>query len=138
MSAKERRIAPRKVCAIPLRFRILTHFVGVGIGDSAGSLSPSQKARLTESGRVGIQEGEAVNLSERGIRFNSNMKLHVGEPIEMFFTLPTELSGRSPEAIRCNARVVHVNPGMKNGGMEVGAAIDRFEPLSNHRRGWDN
>ncbi len=136
MSAKERRIAPRKACAVPLRFRVLTHGVGVGVG--AGSLSPSKEGRLKGSGRVGIQEGQSINLSERGIYFKAYSKLNVGEPIEMYFTLPTELTGRSPEAVRCNARVVHIDQGVDAVGTSgVGAAIERFEPLKN-ARSWDN
>jgi len=146
MSGKERRLAPRKVCAIPLRFRLLTHLVPVGAAvasaavasaDAGGALV-SRQARPRTASRVGIQEGQSVNLSERGIYFKSSMKLNIGEPIEMFFTLPTELTGRSPEAVRCDARVVHIDYGMDGVGTSgVGAVIERFEPLRN-MRSWDN
>lgn len=139
MSGKERRLAPRKTFAIPLRFRVLTHLlpVGAGVASASGAFS-SQEARPRTAGRVGIQEGQSVNLSEHGIYFKSTMKLNIGEPIEMFFTLPTQLTGRSPEAVRCDARVIHIDYGMDGVGTNgVGAAIERFEPLSN-MRSWDN
>jgi hypothetical protein len=107
MSARERRIAPRKACAIPLRFRVLSHFVRAGVGAdvSAGSSSTGKEARQKLSGRAGIQDGQSINLSERGIYFKAHSKLSVGEPIEIYFTLPTELTGRTPEEVRCCARV---------------------------------
>ncbi len=141
MSAKERRFAPRKACAIPLRFRVLSHFVrvGVGAGVSASSSLPGQEAlQKLLSARAGIQDGQSINLSERGIYFEARAKLSVGEPIEIYFTLPTELTGRTPEEVRCCARVVHINHGLDAMGTNgVGATIERFEPVKD-RRNWDN
>jgi len=140
MAAKERRIAPRKACAIPLRFRVLSHFVraGVGTGVSAGSSSTGRELRQKLSVRAGIQGGQSINLSERGIYFRSHSQLSVGEPIEIYFTLPTELTGRSPEAVRCCARVVHIDHGPDAMGTSgVGAAIEHFEPVRD-MRSWDN
>jgi hypothetical protein len=38
-----------------------------------------------------------VDLSERGTYyFRSQEKLGIGDPLEIIFTLPTELTGRSP------------------------------------------
>lgn len=84
-------------------------------------------------------EGETINLSERGIYFKSSHSLDVGEPIELFLTLPTELTGRSPEDVRCHARVVHVDQGVDAYGRTgIGAAIERFEPANRWRSSWDN
>lgn len=77
-----------------------------------------------------------MNLSERGIYFTSSLKLSVGEPLEMFFTIPSELTGRSAEAVRCDARVVHIDA-RGNGSLGVGAVIERFQPLA-EARSWDN
>jgi len=136
MSAKERRFAPRKACAIPLRFRVLSHFVRAGV--SASSSSPGQEAWQKSSGRAGIQDGQSINLSERGIYFKAHSKLSVGAPIEIYFTLPTELTGRTPEEVRCWALVVHINHDLDAMGTNgVGATIERFEPVK-ARRNWDN
>ena len=83
-------------------------------------------------------EGEALNLSERGIYFLTPERLRDGEPLEMYFTLPHELTGRSPEAVRCSARVVHVEQRPdRRGLMGVGAVVERFEPLASARN-WSN
>jgi hypothetical protein len=58
--------------------------------------------------------------------------------VEMYFTLPRELTGRRPEEVRCNARVVHIEGNADALGMTaVGAEVERFEPL-NMQRSWEN
>jgi len=48
------------------------------------------------------------------------------------------LTGRAPEDVRCNARVVRVDKNADlDGMMAIGAAIDRFERTS-ITRNWDN
>lgn len=127
MAGKERRISPRKDCAVPLRFRIV-----------ATASADTQKRIAKTSAYHESQEGEAINLSERGIGFRSTQKVSVGEPLEIFFTLPRELTGRSPEQVRCSARVVHVEPRAdQQGRIGVGAIVDRFEPIV-ARNNWDN
>jgi hypothetical protein len=75
------------------------------------------------------QQGETVDLSERGIRFKTRHSLSVGES-------PPELTGR--RAIKCNARVVHVDrEADMSGRIGVGTAIESFEPTS-VARNWDN
>jgi hypothetical protein len=84
------------------------------------------------------QQGEIVNLSERGIAFKTRQNLSVGETMEIFFTLPTALTARAPEDVRCSARVVRVEKDREMSGMlAVGAAIDRFERTA-LARNWDN
>ncbi|HXU48286.1 MAG TPA: PilZ domain-containing protein [Candidatus Binatia bacterium] len=86
----------------------------------------------------GILEGEAVNLSERGIYFRSRENVSIGAPLEIYFRLPRELTGRSAEEVRCSARVVHVEQAESNGGLTgVGATVERFEPISMIRN-WHN
>ena len=91
MGNKERRIAPRKECTVPLRFRVarLTDPL-------AREGARSSFARTS----TGIIEGESVNLSERGIYFKSPHRVSVGESLEMYFTIPRELTGRSAEQVR--------------------------------------
>jgi PilZ domain len=127
MSAKERRISPRKDCAVPLRFRVLSN---VAIGSQAEPTLGQHVSR-------GILEGEAMNLSERGIYFRSREHLNIGAPLEIYFRLPRELTGRSDEEVRCSARVVHVEKA-ENGGLSgVGATVERFEPVKMIRN-WHN
>jgi hypothetical protein len=77
-----------------------------------------------------IMEGQVVNLSEHGLFFHAAEEVSVGAALEMFFTLPRELTGRSPEQVRCTARVVHVNQVAEAGGPAgMGANVERFEPV---------
>lgn len=135
MPGNERRIAPRKVCAVPLRFRVVTN----------GWHGPTEEAAalygvptLLTSANSATIEGQALNLSERGVYFTSPEKLSAGQPLEMYFTLPRELTGRSPEQVRCSARVVHVEEETDRRGMRgIGAEVERFEPIP-AARDWSN
>lgn len=141
MSSNERRIAPRKVCVMPIRFRILTNDPAASTKpEFAGSGASMNDFRLVRSMPVhlAVLEGETVNLSERGIYFRSQQEVSIGEPLEMYFTLPRELTGRNPEEVRCQARVVHVDKSADHDGIVgVGASIERFVPLGAIRN-WDN
>ena len=124
---RERRNSPRKLCAVPLKFRVATN---------------GREAQAEMAARYGTQEdpkelanlatleGECLNISERGVYFTSKEALQVGESIEMFFTLPRELTGRQPEQVRCSARVVHIDGETGPQGLRgFGATVERFEPL---------
>lgn len=140
MSNKERRSSPRKTCTIPVRFRSIAHEyapAAMGVAASRGAAKESRAMRPRPVNQETIV-GETVNLSEQGIRFKSPLRFTVGESVELFFTLPRELTGRSPEEVRCDARVVHVENELDAEGMTgVGAAVERYEPL-NYRRNWAN
>lgn len=132
MSGRERRISPRKPVALPVQFQVVEGLAPRSAGLVAQHrIQPEKNPLLAE-----ILEGRSINLSERGIYFKTPASLRVGEPIELYFTLPRELTGRSPEKVRCNARVVHVDPDTE-GGIVVGAAVERFEPLQSICD-WDN
>ena len=131
MSGKERRTSPRKECVVPLRFRV----VAAGNNAQADQIAGSFGAREP---RASLMEGEALNLSERGVYFTSRESVSVGEPLEMFFTLPRELTGRGPEQVRCSARVVHVEAEPDIGGSRgIGAIVERYEPVT-PLRNWAN
>jgi|SRR5271157_5416611 len=139
MSTNERRLTPRKRCAIPIRFRKFTsEYVPFNLHAAAGNrLSAKMSSVRMATDEDEIFEGETIDLSERGISFKSEYKFKVGESVELFFTLPRELTGRRPEEVRCDARIVHIDrPAEGNGTAVVGAMIDRFEPL--HGRSWEN
>ena len=134
MSGHERRISPRKDCVIPVRFRIIKN----GTKPNDASVRPTESSRgpLTHA-HDGTLDGETVNLSERGIYFISAEKVKVGEELEIYFTLPLEVTGRRSEKVRCHARIVHAEPLDQEGLMGAGAIVQRFEPVSGPRN-WDN
>jgi PilZ domain len=137
MSDHERRIAPRKSYAIPVRFNVITEPCAT-VGAAGAATTPARPNAKILTTIPLPKQGEIVNLSERGIGFKTRQDLNVGENVEIFFTLPTALTGRAPEDVRCNARVVHVDKtGDTNGMMGIGAAINRFERTSISRN-WDN
>jgi hypothetical protein len=133
MSARERRNSPRKDCAVPLRFRVLTEtqHPWEELTTSHGSTVP--KGSIYSA----TLRGEAVNLSERGVYFTSHEKVIVGELLEIYFTLPRELTGRGPEQVRCSARVMHVEDRADLGALGIGAMVERFEPIVT-ARDWAN
>jgi len=137
MSEHERRVAPRKSYAIPVRYNVVSEqYAMVGVARAA-TVPARANARILTTIPL-PQQGEIVNLSERGIGFKTRQNLSVGETVEIFFTLPTALTGRAPEDVRCNARVVRVDENADARGMiAIGAAIDRFERTS-VARNWDN
>jgi PilZ domain len=132
MSLKERRSSIRKICALPLRIRVGTN----GSNDQAGSIEPETMAANTAA--LGAEcVGKALNLSERGVYFMCRENLKIGQPIEMYFTLPHELTGRAPEDVRCRAHVVHVDEDGQAGLRGIGASVERFEPVAAVRN-WAN
>jgi PilZ domain-containing protein len=149
MSSNERRIASRKSFSIPIRIRPLaSEAASVAAGAiSRNAMTSSHATTRPISGSTGtakpvrvvdMQEGEMVNLSERGIYFKTAQKVKIGQAMELYFTLPRELTGRCPEPVRCSARVVHVEQQSdERGWTGVGACVERFEPLQRFRN-WDN
>lgn len=136
MSNRERRDSPRKECAVPLRFRILSN--GNGNAAHAELEGPAEPPRPKVSSYSPSFEGKALNLSERGLFFTAREDLSVGAPLEIYLTIPRELTGRGPEPVRCKARVVHVNDLYRQQGVKgVGAIVDRYETVAMSRN-WGN
>jgi hypothetical protein len=141
----ERRIAPRKVFSIPVRIRrAAAEAVTVAAEAGVSSKSIVTSAPLQTSATSGptkvldMLDGETVNLSERGVYFRSAQKVKIGQSVELYLTLPHELTGRGPESVRCKARVVHVEQQADDQGwLGVGASVEQFEPLQ-RIRGWEN
>lgn len=134
MSGSERRNSSRKLCTMPVRFRVN----GNDNSEQAEKLETAQRSEMRSTG-VGRSEfvGKALNLSERGVYFTCREKLSIGQPIEMYFTLPSELTGRAPESVRCSARVVHVDEDGQLGLRGIGASVEEFEPVAAVRN-WAN
>jgi PilZ domain len=136
MSNNERRIVPRKSYSLPVRFNILPEeFAAVSVRETHAVAGNSRKSLET----MPIpQVGESVNLSERGILFKTRHSVSIGDRVEMFFSLPTELTGRAMEDVKCSARVVHVDhQADASGQIGVGASIECFERTS-VARSWAN
>jgi len=135
MSNRERRDSPRKECAVPLRFRILVN----GNGSQMQEAAPAEETLAPKVSSYSPSfEGKALNLSERGLYFTAREKLSIGAPIEIYLTIPRELTGRGPEPVRCRARVVHVDEMYPQQGVKgVGAIVDRYETVAISRN-WGN
>jgi hypothetical protein len=138
MSPANRRVVPRKPCLMPIRFMVLSEEFALagrfmdGAGAGAKNLKPGMAKAMVP------HEGQTVDLSERGIGFKSQQAVSLGQSIELFFTLPTELTGRSPEDVRCTALVVHADTHRDHDGFTcIGAAIQRFERVA-PTRSWGN
>lgn len=83
-------------------------------------------------------EGRTINLSERGVYFVCREQISAGDEVEMYFTIPSALTGRGPESVRCKARIVHVEPDDGNLGLTgAGVLVSHFEALASPRD-WAN
>jgi hypothetical protein len=121
--SKDRRIAPRKLYAMPVQVRVRTEVFAP---------APSHRAhargeQIAPTVAPDLRHGETINISELGIYFKSKERIAFGEELEMSFRLPSELTGRGPEKVRCSGRVVHVDASIDGKGASgIGVAIGRF------------
>lgn len=137
MSAEDRRIVPRKPYTMPVRFVVLSEELALA-GNFHGNARVMSELNSGFDRAIEPHQGETFDLSERGIGFKSQQPIRLGQSIELFFTLPTELTGRIPEDVRCTAKVVHVDDRRDPRGLTcVGATIERFERMA-PRRSWGN
>jgi hypothetical protein len=137
VSYADRRIVPRKPCTVPIRFVVLTEEL-VYAGRSVPHAAVAERNAASEDALpMQPHVGETFDLSERGVGFKSKQTVSLGQSIEMYFTLPTALTGRIPEDVRCTARVVHVDHHEEHGFTSVGANIERFERITSGRV-WGN
>jgi len=136
MNSNERRMSPRKTFVAPVRFRFLREEVATAVDgrETRFGHALEMRAKLASLEQF---EGETLNISERGVGFVTNEQMEVGEPLEMRFTLPRELTGRSTEDVRCNSRVVHVDPGPAQGTYRIGAYVENYKPVY-YGQVWDN
>lgn len=136
MKSNERRMSPRKIFVAPIRFRPLLEDVASPVTVVASGSRSARESRVALAS-LDHYAAEAVNISERGLCFLTAEKLEVGEPLEMNFTLPRDLTGRTTERVRCNARVVHVDPENSSGAWRIGAYVESYKPVQSLRT-WDN
>jgi hypothetical protein len=83
---------------------------------------------------VGERLAETLNLSPGGLFFSAPIALQVDAKVEVFMTLPAEITGGLPAEVRCVARVVHVQPNIAPGKTGVGLRIERMEALATKDR----
>lgn len=112
MKAVERRQLPRLSHRAPIRFRAM-------------GVAADKTEHFTE----------ALNISRGGFFFASSAPLQVGMRLEVTIRMPGEVTGNSPQEIRCAARVVHVrNEPYGDGRIGFGAEIERFETVAVQER----
>ena len=70
--------------------------------------------------------GQTVNVSFGGIHFETQAKLGVGDAVELVLPLPAPLSAEGSGWVRCQGRVVWVEP-RPNGTMGVGAEVETYQ-----------
>ncbi len=106
MLTNNRRLTTRVGLRIPVRFRSL------------------------HTPTVPMQNAESVNLSERGVYFETEVAPAVGTAVELILKMPRELTGREPTELRCTARVIHVRPDpLLDGKAGVGVYIEHYESM---------
>jgi len=121
--SKDRRIALRMVYAMPVQVRVRTEVFAPARNQQTHARGEQIAATMAPD----LRYGETINISELGIYFKSNERVSFGEELEMFFRLPSELTGRGPEKVRCSGRVVHVNGSVDGKGTSgIGVAIGSF------------
>jgi hypothetical protein len=112
MSSDDRRLDTRLDLKVPLTFRPVT-------------LPPSN-----------AQRAESLNLSRRGLCFCTDSPLQLGDQVEVFMTLPAEISQCAEAEIRCVARVVHVRKDELSGRSAIGLRVERYETMPTKSERW--
>ena len=104
MTFQDKRLSPRYLLPIPVRFR---------------------------SFEIGCAELEiptqALNISRNGLFFASPQRLKVGSKLSLNLRVPTELSGSVFSELRCRGRVVHEQE-LKDGTIGYGVEIEQMSP----------
>jgi hypothetical protein len=77
------------------------------------------------------QHVESVNISRRGMFFNTTAEIPKGTPVEMHFHMPRQISGKPDTEWRCMGRVIRVDRnGLMSGYVGLGVQFDYYELLS--------
>lgn len=133
--SSERRIVPRKAYAMLVRFNVIAQELVV-VSARAKVACPAQPRNSRK--RLCCHSKVKPSIDPTRMGFKTRQSLSVGDSVEIFFLLPTELTGRAMKDAQCNARVVHVDrEADMSGRIGVGAAIECFERTS-VARNWDD
>jgi PilZ domain len=68
---------------------------------------------------------ESENLSENGVCFATDSAMSKGDTLQMFFSMPEEVTGMPSTEWHCTGHVVRANP--QQGKMCVGVQFDFYE-----------
>ncbi|MGH9746821.1 MAG: PilZ domain-containing protein [Candidatus Acidiferrales bacterium] len=68
------------------------------------------KIRNIDSPETPEQTVESSDISARGLYFSTDAPLDIGTRVEMFLTMPVEISGQDSRTWRCTGRVVRMQP----------------------------
>jgi len=102
-SSADRRISRRHSFKMPLRLRIWK--------------SPAPE-----------RQEESVNLSQHGVYFATDMPFREGETVEVFFSMPEEITDEPTTEWRCTGHVVRVDRAAASSGkLGIGVRFDCYE-----------
>jgi PilZ domain len=105
MKLSDRRLARRFGLSIPLYFRAWK--------------SQAQEQRV-----------KSVNVSERGVYFETDAPPRQGAMIQLRLEMPTEITGNPPNEWRCAGKVLRIHPGSSPGAPQgVSVRFDYYEIL---------
>lgn len=104
MNANERRFNPRCRLKIPLRVQPVEIYP-----------APPELA-------------ESMDVSARGVYFETSLPLHVGAPLRVLLRMPEEITGKRLPEWDCRARVVRVDDvAGRNGRYGIGVEIQYYD-----------
>ena len=81
---------------VPLCFRVFSNGTG---GREQGKAMPEQRSAQEPSVSDGVRWGNRERFGARNV-FRSRQSLRMGDPLEMYLTMPRELTGRESEKVR--------------------------------------
>ena len=71
---------------------------------------------------------ESINVSERGIFFETDREFRLGDAVEILLLMPKEVTGEAPMDWRCTGSVMHVQePGAGKRKRGVGVRFECYE-----------
>ena len=100
--------------------------------------NPDRRSRQRIPARTGVSirsshgqshTGISRDLSMSGIFLYANSEIRVGDQLEMVLMLPAQLTDGEKRWVMCQASVVRVEPGEKDGNFGVAASIHSIVTL---------
>jgi hypothetical protein len=78
---------------------------------------------------AGLQKGETLDISTRGIYFIVEQDLQAGSKLDITLTLPAEITHGSEVFVKAAGKVVRVDPRSEARNMRLGVAavIERYD-----------
>ena len=71
---------------------------------------------------------KAINISTRGVYFTTDLRLHVGETVELLLEMPKRVSGIEANRCRFTGRVTHIeSKDMPQGVSGIGVQLLYYE-----------